>query len=185
MVQEGERHDLISGRYGLVARPDTCKFRAVLSAFCAKRRRAVALLRRAIQHGRSRFNLLCLAHGEQREAPGGVNAHRICLQYQTVHADDAAHPAEISWLPKQLREMLPVEERNNRQLTRPSKEVVDMAFQMFWSAMGPLREAGKLGLEDFQFPPYFILKPANFDSLASLSERLPGASIAIEFRHPS
>jgi hypothetical protein len=47
--------------------------------------------------------------------------------------------------------MLPVEERNNRQLTRPSKEVVDMAFQMFWSAMGPLREAGT-GMVAFQFP---------------------------------
>ena len=70
------------------------------------------------------------------------------------------HPAEISRLPKQLREMLPAEERNNRQLTRPSKEVVDMAFQMFWSAIGPLREAGKLGMVAFQFPPYFILKPA-------------------------
>ena len=95
------------------------------------------------------------------------------------------HPAQISRLPKQLREMLPVEERNNRQLTRPSKEVVEMAFQMFWSAMGPLREAGKLGMVAFQFPPYFILKPANFDYLANLPERLPGASIAIEFRHPS
>jgi uncharacterized protein YecE (DUF72 family) len=57
-----------------------------------------------------------------------------------------------------------------------------MAFQMFWSAMGPLREAGKLGMVAFQFPPYFILKPGNFDYLASLPERLPGASIAIEFR---
>jgi hypothetical protein len=46
------------------------------------------------------------------------------------------HPAEMSRLPKQLREMVPAEERTNRQLTRPSKEVVvDMAFQMFWSAM--------------------------------------------------
>jgi uncharacterized protein YecE (DUF72 family) len=95
------------------------------------------------------------------------------------------HPAEMSRLPKQLREMVPAEERGNRQLTRPSKEVVDMAFQMFWSAMAPLREAGKLGTLAFQFPPYFIPKPANFDYLASLRERLPGASIAIEFRHPS
>ena len=51
--------------------------------------------------------------------------------------------------------------------------------------MAPLREAGKLGMLAFQFPPYFIPKPANFDYLASLRERLPGASIAIEFRHPS
>jgi uncharacterized protein YecE (DUF72 family) len=95
------------------------------------------------------------------------------------------HPAEISRLPKQLRGMLPADEQSNRQLTRPSKEIVDMAFQMFWSAMAPLREAGKLGMLAFQFPPYFIPKPANFDYLASLPERLPGASIAIEFRHPS
>ena len=95
------------------------------------------------------------------------------------------HPAEMSRLPKQLREMVPAEERTNRQLTRPSKEVVDMAFQMFWSAMAPLREAGKLGMLAFQFPPYFIPKPPNLDYLASLPERLPGASIAIEFRHPS
>jgi uncharacterized protein YecE (DUF72 family) len=64
------------------------------------------------------------------------------------------HPAEMSRLPKQLREMVPAEERSNRQLTRPSKEVVDMAFQMFWSAMAPLREAGKLGILAFQFPVF-------------------------------
>jgi len=54
------------------------------------------------------------------------------------------HPAEMSRLPKQLREMVPAEERSNRQLTRPSKQVVDMVFQMLWSTMAPLREAGKL-----------------------------------------
>jgi hypothetical protein len=42
--------------------------------------------------------------------------------------------------------MVSAAERINRQLTRPSKEVVDMAFQMFWSAMAPLRESGKLGM---------------------------------------
>jgi uncharacterized protein YecE (DUF72 family) len=95
------------------------------------------------------------------------------------------HAAEISRLPKELREMLPAEQLKERQLTAPSREVVDMAFKMFWSAMAPLREAGKLGIVAFQFPPYFIAKTPNFDYLASLPERLPGASIAIEFRHPS
>jgi uncharacterized protein YecE (DUF72 family) len=59
------------------------------------------------------------------------------------------------------------------------------AFQMFWSAMAPLKEAGKLGMIAFQFLPYFIAGPSNFDYLVSLPGRLPGASIAIEFRHPS
>jgi uncharacterized protein YecE (DUF72 family) len=94
------------------------------------------------------------------------------------------HPAEISRLPKQMREMIPAGQRSQRQLSRPSREILDLVFQMFWSAMAPLRESGKLGMIAFQFPPYFIAKPANFDYLASLPERLPGASIAIEFRHP-
>jgi uncharacterized protein YecE (DUF72 family) len=79
------------------------------------------------------------------------------------------HPAEMSRLPKELREMVPVTERNNRQLSRPSKQVVNVAFQMFWSAMRPLRESGKLGMVAFQFPPYFISKPANLDYLAGAS----------------
>jgi uncharacterized protein YecE (DUF72 family) len=81
----------------------------------------------------------------------------------------------MSRLPKLLREMVPAEKGGNRQLTRPSKEVVDKAFQMFWSAMAPLREAGKLGMLAFQFPPYFIPKPANFDYLASLSRTATGS----------
>jgi uncharacterized protein YecE (DUF72 family) len=95
------------------------------------------------------------------------------------------HPAEVSRLPKDLREMLPAEQRDQRRLTRPSREIVELAFQMFWSAMTPLKEAGRLGMIAFQFPPYFTARSSNFDYIASLPERLPGASIAIEFRHPS
>jgi uncharacterized protein YecE (DUF72 family) len=95
------------------------------------------------------------------------------------------HSAEVSRLPKELREMVSADQREQRRLSRASHEIVDRAFQMFWSAMAPLREAGKLGMIAFQFPPYFTATPANFDYIASLQERLPGASIAIEFRHPT
>ena len=95
------------------------------------------------------------------------------------------HPAEVSRLPKDLREMLAPGQLAQRRITRPPGEVVDLAFQMFWSALAPLKDAGKLGMIAFQFPPYFIAQGPNFDYLASLPERLPGASIAIEFRHPS
>jgi uncharacterized protein YecE (DUF72 family) len=37
----------------------------------------------------------------------------------------------------------------------------------------------------FQFPPYVTFLPSNFDYIAALRERMPGAAIAIEFRHPS
>jgi uncharacterized protein YecE (DUF72 family) len=95
------------------------------------------------------------------------------------------HPTEIARMPKDLRELLPTAQREARRLERPSAEVLDLAFQMFWSALGPLREADKLAMVTCQFPPYFTARPSNFAYLAGLPERLPGASIAIEFRHPS
>jgi uncharacterized protein YecE (DUF72 family) len=95
------------------------------------------------------------------------------------------HPAEISRMPKELREMLTADQRQGQRLERPSAEVLDVAFQMFWSALRPLHDAGKLGMLTFQFPPYFIARGENFDYLARLPEWLPGASIAVEFRHPS
>jgi hypothetical protein len=71
-------------------------------------------------------------------------------------------------MPKELRDMLPADQRTARQLERPSAEILDKAFQMFASACGPLREADKLGMLTFQFPPYFIRNPANFNYLADL-----------------
>src|SRR5271166_6141019 len=95
------------------------------------------------------------------------------------------HPAETARLPKNLSGLLPLQQQAQRQLRRPPPSAVDAAFAMFWSAMRPLRESGKLGMIAFQFPPYFVWSPANLRYIASLPERLPGGSIAIEFRHPS
>ena len=94
-------------------------------------------------------------------------------------------PAEVSPPPKDLREMLPRGQLAQRRITRPPSEVADLAFQMFWSALAPLEDADELGMLAFQFPPYFIATGPNFDYLSSLPERLSGAPIAIEFRHPS
>ena len=48
-----------------------------------------------------------------------------------------------------------------------------MAFGMFWSALEPLRAAGKLGHLLFQFPPYFTARPSNLDYIAELKQRMP------------
>lgn len=100
------------------------------------------------------------------------------------------HQADVARLPKNVREMLPAAQQTMARLSHPPRECLDLAFQMFWSALQPLREngardGGSLGTIVFTFPPYFVVKPSNVDYLASLPERLPGASIAIEFRHPS
>ena len=95
------------------------------------------------------------------------------------------HSAEVARLPKELREKLPLSQRTQRRVSRPPGEFVDSVFQMFRSAIAPLDAAHKLGMITFQFPPYFVARSSNFDYLASLGARLPGTSIAIEFRHPS
>jgi uncharacterized protein YecE (DUF72 family) len=100
------------------------------------------------------------------------------------------HHTDASRLPKDIKQMLAPDQRSERRLGHPGKDALGMAFNMFWSALGPLREAdpargGSLGMILFQFPPYFVQRSANFDYIASLRERMPGASIAVEFRHPS
>ncbi len=100
------------------------------------------------------------------------------------------HLTDASRLPKEIKGMLPEADRAKRRLGFPGKDALDAAFRMFWSSLGPLHRAdpscgGSLGMLLFQFPPYFICKSSNMDYIASLPERMPGASLAIEFRHRS
>ena len=95
------------------------------------------------------------------------------------------HPVDTSRLSSAIKSMLTAEQRASARLRYPTSEVLQMAFGMFWSALGPLREAGKLGHLLFQFPPYFTARPSNLDYIAGLRARMPGALIAIEFRHNS
>jgi uncharacterized protein YecE (DUF72 family) len=95
------------------------------------------------------------------------------------------HAAETNRLPNAIKELLIPEQLTKSRLERPGKEVLDLAFRMFHSALAPLRDASKLGMLLFQFPPYFVRSARNFDYIAGLGQRLPGMPLAIEFRHPS
>ena len=95
------------------------------------------------------------------------------------------HPTDATRLPAAMKSMLPAAERAERRLRHPSAELLETAFQMFWGALAPLRAAGKLGHLLFQFPPYFTMRRANLDYIAGLKQRMPGAAVAIEFRHNS
>jgi uncharacterized protein YecE (DUF72 family) len=95
------------------------------------------------------------------------------------------HPVDTARLPAVLKAALPAAERATSRLRHPPPQALEMAFGMFWSALEPLRAGGKLGHLLFQFPPYFTARAANLDYIAGLKERMPGAAIAIEFRHNS
>lgn len=95
------------------------------------------------------------------------------------------HAVDTARLPASIKSMLSAEQRTAARLRYPPKEALEMAFEMFWSALGPLRQAGKLGHVLFQFPPYFTARPSNLDYIERLHHRMPGAPVAIEFRHNS
>jgi uncharacterized protein YecE (DUF72 family) len=95
------------------------------------------------------------------------------------------HPAEAVRLPAAIKNTLPAELKSTPRINHPPEEVLSLAFQMFWSSLTPLREAGRMGVVLFQLPPYLTWRHSNLDYLAALPQRLPGAAIAVEFRHPS
>jgi uncharacterized protein YecE (DUF72 family) len=95
------------------------------------------------------------------------------------------HPVDTARLPVPFKSILSDEQRSARRLRYPPPEALDLAFGMFWSALQPLRAAGKLGHLLFQFPPYFTARASNLDYIGRLKERMPGAPIAVEFRHNS
>jgi uncharacterized protein YecE (DUF72 family) len=95
------------------------------------------------------------------------------------------HPAEAGRLPTAIKNALPAELKSAQRIKNPPAELLSLAFQMFWSSLKPLRDAGKMGRVLFQLPPYVTWRQSNLNYLATLPERLPGAAIAVEFRHPS
>jgi uncharacterized protein YecE (DUF72 family) len=95
------------------------------------------------------------------------------------------HAVAADRLPKAIKDLLPASVRSSKHYEHLPPDVLDLAFEMFWSSLQPLRDAGKLGALLFQFPPFFIYRSSNFTMLEGIRERLPEAEIAVEFRHPS
>src|SRR5262249_41262893 len=86
----------------------------------------------------------------RERTPPGFVFHIKAFAWLTQHHTDASR------LPKSIKEMLPASDRSKRRLGYPGKEILDAAFQMFWSSLAPLHEAdasrgGSLGMLLFQF----------------------------------
>ena len=98
------------------------------------------------------------------------------------------HPKPES-LPAELQALLPRQPGRTRrgeiEAASFPPEAVGAAFRLFRAAVTPLADAGKLGYILFQFAPWVHFERARLDYLASLAERLPGWTIAVEFRHRS
>jgi uncharacterized protein YecE (DUF72 family) len=101
-----------------------------------------------------------------------VKAFRLFTQHQT----------SPRVLPKYISESLPVDKKMVYYRDMPG-ELLDALWNEFRNALGPLKDAGKLGIVLFQFPPWFL---ANTTSLAHIEDcvrRMEGFKLAVEFRN--
>src|SRR6266511_815352 len=97
------------------------------------------------------------------------------------------HPTRPDRMPKDLREQLPPDQADKRNVYRDKlpAEVVDEVWRRFADALMPLHSAGKLGAVLFQFPQWFVISGANKQYLVECAERLKDYRVAVEFRHKS
>lgn len=98
------------------------------------------------------------------------------------------HPKAES-LPADVQALLPENPartpRGEIDRTGIPSEAVDAALELFRASLGPLAEAGKLGYVLFQFAPWVHFGDTWLEYLAALPARLPGWTVAAEFRHRS
>jgi uncharacterized protein YecE (DUF72 family) len=99
------------------------------------------------------------------------------------------HNPREAGLPAELQALLPRSPARTRRgeidAATFSPDAFDHAFRLFRAAVQPIADAGKLGYVLFQFAPWVHFDAARLEYLASLPGRLPGFTVAVEFRHRS
>jgi uncharacterized protein YecE (DUF72 family) len=115
--------------------------------------------------------------------PPGFIFHVKAYSLLTGH-----HPRPQS-LPAEIIRLLPDTARRTRRgevdaATFPPS-AVDEAFRLFRAALAPLAESRKLGYVLFQLAPWVRYESHWLDYVEALPERLPGWTIAVEFRDRS
>jgi uncharacterized protein YecE (DUF72 family) len=127
-------------------------------------------------------DVLTVRRWTERTPPGFV-FHVKAWSLMTGH-----HPRAQA-LPADVQAVLPARPRLSRRGEILADEVppagLDAAFRLFRAALAPLEAAGKLGYVLFQFAPWVHFESRRLDYLASLPERLPGWTLAVELRHHS
>ena len=92
------------------------------------------------------------------------------------------HQTQPKVLPKHIRESLPVSKKTVYYKDLPN-ELTDAVWSEFRAVLRPLKDAGKLGLVLFQFPPWFLPNKESLAHIDECLERMEGYQLAVEFRH--
>jgi uncharacterized protein YecE (DUF72 family) len=95
------------------------------------------------------------------------------------------HSIDVKTLPKDIQGLIPETEKRKKFLSVKDPSLLKIITGRFIDSLAPLKEAKKLGLIVFQFPPWFHYKEANLNYILSCQEMMKGLEIAVEFRHGS
>ena len=93
------------------------------------------------------------------------------------------HQTQPKFLPRYISESLPDRDKKTIYYKDLPNELKDALWSEFRNALVPLKEAGKLGVILFQFPPWFTPSPETKAHLAECVERMEGHLLAVEFRN--
>jgi len=104
-----------------------------------------------------------------------IKAFRAMTRHQTPHMA----------LPADLKSLVAPGTRGNVYAKDMPPELVDELWRRYAVAIRPLREAGKLGVVHFQFPPWFTATRDSYAYLDEVRERMGEHLVAVEFRHKS
>ena len=94
-----------------------------------------------------------------------------------------SHQTPPAALPGDIRKTLGSSDNRNIYYRDVPEDTREELWRRFRLSLDPLRQAGKLGVVVFQFPPWFVFRRTNLGHILERAEKLNGFPIAVEFRN--
>jgi len=99
-----------------------------------------------------------------------------------VYGAMTGHAIDPRTLPPDIRSELPAKDKAEKHIYVKEPGLLRIIAN---KALHPLMNVGKLGVLVFQFPPWFIYKPENLDTILKFKGMIGRNLMAVEFRHGS
>ena len=102
-----------------------------------------------------------------------------------VYGALTGHAIDPRTLSPDIRSELPEKDKAEKYIYVKEPGLLRVIANSFIEALHPLMSVGKLGLLIFQFPPWFIFKSENLDTILKFKGMIGRNLMAVEFRHGS
>jgi uncharacterized protein YecE (DUF72 family) len=103
-----------------------------------------------------------------------------------VYGALTGHPIDPRTLPQDMRELGGIGSQSGKARVYVNEwNALRLIGKLFIDALSPLRNANKIGLLLFQFPPWFDYRVSHMDHIIFCRDLADGLPVAVEFRHGS